>query len=351
MPLVFAVLTFAALAAAPQPAPRAPSKLFPGLAHLELKQEGVHVWYPKAQAVPVKLPAAYLKAYEEAGVYASQPLTLELGHGVPKATLTCDSGPSADPSCRLLADADNPDSTLFESSGIDFVFLANADIYVYGQSDTLYDHRRLFRFDGKRYVEATQAFRYVGIEGVTKSALVLTAAPGESQHVLITLPPRITTGRLNTFTVKASTTKQRAIRLVPASTAIKRISLQRKLTSIPVSNGLIMISPDGLVGGSSLFKNAPSMRRPIDSRLNRVCVLPCLKSPLCSQSFCTRGRKLRWPRMAMTPTDLRKPPRSTKGSIIRSRRVALQDPHGRSELRQFYCWSCWGGYFFDPANR
>jgi len=190
MPAVFAVLTFAALAAAPQPAPRAPSKLFPDLAHLELKQEGVHVWYPKAQAVPVKLPAAYLKAYEEAGVYASQPLTLELGHGVPKATLTCDSGPSADPSCRLLADADNPDSTLFESSGIDFVFLANADIYVYGQSDTLYDHRRLFRFDGKRYVEATQAFRYVGIEGVTKSALVLTAAPGESQHVLITLPPR-----------------------------------------------------------------------------------------------------------------------------------------------------------------
>jgi hypothetical protein len=191
MPAVFVVLTLVALAVAPQAAPRTPSKLFPELTHLELKQEGVHVWYPKAVATPVKLPAAYLKAYEEAGVYASQPLTLELGHGVPRATLTCDSGPSADPSCRLLADADNPDSTLFESSGIDFVFLANADIYVYGQSDTLYDHRRLFRFDGKRYVEATQAFRYVGIEGVTKSALVLTAEKGgDSQHALVTLPAR-----------------------------------------------------------------------------------------------------------------------------------------------------------------
>jgi len=191
MPAVFAALTLTALAAAAQPAPRAPSKLFPELTHLELKQEGVHVWYPKALALPVKQPAAYLKAYEEAGVYASQPLTFELGHGVPKATLTCDSGPSADPSCRLLADADNPDSTLFESSGIDFVFLANADIYVYGQSDTLYDHRRLFRFDGKRYVEAAQAFRYVGIEGVTKTALVLTADKGgDRQHAVVTLPPR-----------------------------------------------------------------------------------------------------------------------------------------------------------------
>ncbi|HEY0230132.1 MAG TPA: hypothetical protein VGC55_02670, partial [Dokdonella sp.] len=67
--------------------------------------------------------------------------------------------------------------------------LANADIYVYGQSDTLYDHRRLFRYDGKRYVEAAQAFRYVGIEGVTKSTLALTADKGGNmQHALATLP-------------------------------------------------------------------------------------------------------------------------------------------------------------------
>ena len=191
MPAVFALLTVVAIAAAPKPPPRAPATLFPGLAHLELKQEGVRVWYPQAQATPVKAAAVYLKAYEEAGVYASQPLTLELGHGVPTATLTCDSGPSADPSCRLLADPDNPDSTLFESSGVDFVFLANAEIYVYGQSDTLYDHRRLFRFDGKRFVEARQAFRYVGIEGVTKSALALTADKGgDSNHALVMLPAR-----------------------------------------------------------------------------------------------------------------------------------------------------------------
>ncbi|MET0225328.1 MAG: hypothetical protein ABW187_02695 [Dokdonella sp.] len=189
MPAVFTLFTAVALAAAPKPPPRAPATLFPGLTHLALKQEGVHVWYPQAQATPVKAPAAYLKAYEEAGVYATQPLTLDLGHGVPTATLTCDSGPSADPSCRLLADPDNPDSTLFESSGIDFVFLANAEIYVYGQSDTLYDHRRLFRFDGKHYVEAKQAFRYVGIEGVTKSTLAVTAEKGaDAGHALVTLP-------------------------------------------------------------------------------------------------------------------------------------------------------------------
>jgi hypothetical protein len=191
MHLIFALAFATATATSAAPPPNPLSQLFPGLARTDLKREGVRAWYPAAAAKPVKTPAAYLKSYEEAGVYASQPLMLELGHGVPAATLTCDSGPSADPSCRLLANADNPDSTIFESSGIDFVFLANADIYVFGQSDTLYDHRRLFRFDGKHYVEATQAFRYVGIEGVTKSALALTAEKGgDVNHPLIAVPAR-----------------------------------------------------------------------------------------------------------------------------------------------------------------
>lgn len=163
--------------------------LFPDLAVLELKREGVRIFYPAASAKPVKAPAAYLKSYEEAGVYASQPLQLDLGHGVPTATLTCDSGPSADPSCRLLARADDPGSTFFEASGKDFVFLANSDIHVFGQSDTLFDHRRLFRHDGRHYREIAQPYRYVGIDGRTTAALPLTAERGgDTARPVLTLP-------------------------------------------------------------------------------------------------------------------------------------------------------------------
>ena len=165
-----------------------PGALFPKLARLALKHEGVRIWYPAEKATPVKSPPAYLKDYEEAGVYASQPLLLDLGHGLPQLALACDSGPSADPSCRLLPKFEDPASAVFESAGSDFVFLANAEIYVFGHSDNLYDHRRLFRFDGARFVEAAQPFRYVGVEGKTKAALALTSEKGgDAKNALVTL--------------------------------------------------------------------------------------------------------------------------------------------------------------------
>lgn len=166
-----------------------PGMLFPKLARLELKHEGVRIWYPADKATPVKVPPAYLKDYEEAGVYASQPLLLDLGHGLPQLALACDSGPSADPSCRLLPKFEDPTSAIFESAGSEFVFLPNAEIYVFGHSDNLYDHRRLFRFDGARFAEVAQPFRYVGIEGKTKAALVLTSDKGgDAKNALVTLP-------------------------------------------------------------------------------------------------------------------------------------------------------------------
>jgi len=166
-----------------------PGTLFPKLKRLELKHEGVRIWYPADKATPVKTPPAYLKEYEEAGVYASQPLLLDLGNGTPQLALACDSGPSADPSCRLLAKFDDPESAIFESDGTDFVFLPSAEIYVFGHSDRLYDHRRLFRFDGKHYVEAAQPFRYVGIDDKTKAALALTGDKGgDTKYAFITLP-------------------------------------------------------------------------------------------------------------------------------------------------------------------
>jgi hypothetical protein len=132
--------------------------------------------------------AAYLANYEEAGVYASQPLRFDLGHGLPATTLTCDSGPSNDPMCRLLTDAEQPSSTIFEAPGKEFVFLADGEIYVFGQSDAMYDHRRLFRYDGHHYVEAAQPLRYVGIEGTTRAPLALTATRGgDTAHALRTL--------------------------------------------------------------------------------------------------------------------------------------------------------------------
>ena len=165
-----------------------PSALFPELAKIELKHEGVRIWYPADKATPAKTAPAYLKEYEEAGVYASQPIELDLGHGLPKLAVACDSGPSNDPSCRLLPKFDDPAIAVFESAGTDFVFVPNGDIHVFGHNDNLYDHRRLFRFDGNRYKEVAQPFRYVGIEGKTKAPLTLTSERGgDTKRPVLTL--------------------------------------------------------------------------------------------------------------------------------------------------------------------
>ncbi len=148
---------------------------FPGLTRLDLGNEHIVIWYPDAGAKRIESPPAYLKDYEEAGVYASQPLVLELGHGLPALALACDSGPSNDPSCRLLSKFDDPRSAVFEAAGNTFAFLPGGDIYVSGATDYTYDHRRLFRYDGKRFIEVAQPFRYVGIEGRTTAPLVLTS--------------------------------------------------------------------------------------------------------------------------------------------------------------------------------
>lgn len=178
-PIHGAVLVLALHAASATAADTTAAKApFGDLAVLDLPQEGVRVRYPADKASKPAARAAYLQAYAEAGVYASQPLRLELGHGLPSTTLTCDSGPSDDPTCRLLLDAEEPRSAIFEAAGKEFVFRADGEIYVFGQSDSMYDHRRLFRYDGKRYAEVAQPFRYVGIEGRTSARLALTAQRG-----------------------------------------------------------------------------------------------------------------------------------------------------------------------------
>jgi hypothetical protein len=165
-----------------------PSTWFPGLTRLDLKDARVRVWYPKSSARAMTSPPSWLKEYDKAGVYAAEPLLLDLGHGLPKLAIACDSGPSNDPSCRLLTKFDDPASGIFESAGNDFVFLPSAEIYVFGDTDQLYDHRRLFRFDGKRFNEVAQPFRYVGIEGRTKAPLALTSARGgDARQALVTL--------------------------------------------------------------------------------------------------------------------------------------------------------------------
>lgn len=184
--LAFALHAIAAAAAKPSSQTKAGTPTpFPGLAVLDLKNEGVRIRYPAAKASKPAKRAAYLANYEEAGVYASQPLRFDLGHGLPATTLTCDSGPSNDPMCRLLTDAEQPSSTIFESPGREFVFLADGEIAVFGQSDSMYDHRRLFRYDGRRYVEAAQPLRYVGIDGTTRVPLALTSTRGgDTAHPL-----------------------------------------------------------------------------------------------------------------------------------------------------------------------
>ncbi|MGH8174142.1 MAG: hypothetical protein ACREPX_13455 [Rhodanobacteraceae bacterium] len=170
-----------------------PGALFPHLAKIELKNEGVRLWYPTDKVTRVKSPPAFVKEYEQAGVYASEPIVIDLGNGLPKLGVACDSGPSNDPSCRLLQKFDEPDSAIFESPGTDFVFLASGEIHVFGHTDALYDHRRLFRFDGTRFREVPQPFRYVGIDGKTKAALAITSERGgDAAHPLATLPANST---------------------------------------------------------------------------------------------------------------------------------------------------------------
>lgn len=188
---IHCVLLVAALCASRAEAarePRGTTGPFPDLAVLDLKNEGVRIRYPAGKAARPAKAAAYLANYEEAGVYASQPLRLDIGHGLPAATLTCDSGPSNDPMCRLLTDAEDPSTTIFEAPGKEFTFLANGEIYVSGHTDSMYDHRRLFRHDGRRYVEAEQPFRHVGIEGKTTAPLVVTSRRGgDPGRPLVTL--------------------------------------------------------------------------------------------------------------------------------------------------------------------
>ena len=172
----------------------AESAAFAGLTRLDLKDEQIRIWYPKDRARPIAKKPAYLKEVEDAGVYIAEPLLLDLGHGLPPLALACDSGPSNDPSCRLLTKADDPESAVFESPGTEFVFAASGEVHVSGKADYTYDHRRVFRFDGKRFVEIAQPFRYVGIEGTTTAPLVLTSALGNagdaSDRIVASLPTK-----------------------------------------------------------------------------------------------------------------------------------------------------------------
>ncbi|WP_257386453.1 hypothetical protein [Tahibacter caeni] len=152
------------------------STAFPQLAALTLKNEGVTVLYPRERADKAA-PPAWLREYEEAGVYASAPLLLTLD-GLPPLTLACDSGPSADPSCRLLRDAAKPEEAVFAAPGTQFAFLPDARIVVGGHSDTNYDERRVYQWKNDRFVELAQPLRHVGVNGALKQPVVLRRAPG-----------------------------------------------------------------------------------------------------------------------------------------------------------------------------
>jgi hypothetical protein len=169
--LLFALPAAAAIAEKPDFA-----AAFPQLARKELKNEGVTLLYPRERAAAAS-PPAWLAEYEAAGVYASAPLTLRLGD-LPPLTLICDSGPSADPSCRLLPDAAKPEHDVFAAPGTQFAFLADARIVVGGHSNTFYDERKLYEWKNGRFAEVPQPLRHVGIEGTMREAVALLRTPG-----------------------------------------------------------------------------------------------------------------------------------------------------------------------------
>lgn len=149
---------------------------FPELTSQELRNEGIRLYYPRERAETATAPA-WLAELEAAGVYASAPLRLRLGE-LPALTLICDSGPSADPSCRLLRDPERPEQAVFEAAGSEFAFLPDGRIYAGGHSNTFYDRRRLFRWDGSRFAEVRQPLQQVGHRGRLREAVELRMAPG-----------------------------------------------------------------------------------------------------------------------------------------------------------------------------
>jgi hypothetical protein len=159
---------------------------FPQLAKLELRNEGVTVLYPRDRSDKAT-PPAWLSEYEAAGVYASAPLTLRLGD-LPPLTLVCDSGPSADPSCRLLRDANDAEHDVFAAPGSQFAFLPDARIVVGGHSDTFYDVRKLYKWEKERFVEVPQTLRHVGVTGNLREAVSLKRTPG-GDALGIDIPP------------------------------------------------------------------------------------------------------------------------------------------------------------------
>lgn len=170
------VLLFALPAAASATTTADLAAAFPQLARIELKNEGVTVLYPRERAGKAT-PPAWLKEYEEAGVYASAPLVLRLGD-LPPLTLVCDSGPSADPSCRLLRDPDDAEHDVFSAPGTQFAFLPDARIVVGGHSNTFYDVRTLYRWENDRFAEVPQPLRHVGVSGVLNEPVALKQSPG-----------------------------------------------------------------------------------------------------------------------------------------------------------------------------
>lgn len=169
------VLVFALLSAGPAAAADLAS-LFPQLARQDLRDEGVRVLYPRERAAPAPAPA-WLPEMQAAGIYASAPLTLRLGE-LPALTLVYDSGPSADPSCRLLRDAADPAAAVFEAAGSEFAFLADARIYVAGHSNNYYDQHKLYEWKDGRYAEVEQPLRHVGVKGRLREPVELRRSPG-----------------------------------------------------------------------------------------------------------------------------------------------------------------------------
>lgn len=164
---------------------------FPQLARKELKNEGVTLLYPRERAEPATAPA-WLAEYEAAGVYASAPLVLRIG-ALPPLTLVCDSGPSADPSCRLLRDANDAEHDVFAAPGTQFAFLPDERIVVGGHSNTFYDVRRLYKWEKDRFVEVPQALRHVGVSGTLRETVSLQRTPGgETLGIAVPAGARVT---------------------------------------------------------------------------------------------------------------------------------------------------------------
>lgn len=170
--------------------PAAPDEmaLFPGLKQLQLKNEGVTLYYDPALSEIINGEHPEAKTHANEGIRVSRPLRTQLlGSREGYFTIDCDSGESWDPGCTILQEKNGKLEPVIHIPGLCFYFPGNGNIYVSGHNNTMFNTRKKYQWRNGTFVEVRQPFRLVGLETTTKAAIEIFSSKDYKQ-VVASLP-------------------------------------------------------------------------------------------------------------------------------------------------------------------